>query len=59
VEEKKSTMTAHNDDTESALEAFLSGPSLDPESINDPPPLKDGDEDSLLTRERVSFDVDE
>jgi hypothetical protein len=51
-------MAAHSDDDKSALEMFLSGPSWDPEDFNYPPPLKDG-EDPLLTRERVSFDVDD
>lgn len=51
-------MALHNDDGKSPLEIFLSGPSWDPEALNYPPPLKDGN-DPLLTRERVSFDIDD
>jgi hypothetical protein len=51
-------MRVHNDDNKSALEAFLSGPSLDPEEFKYPPPLKDG-EDPLITRERVNVDVND
>jgi hypothetical protein len=47
-------MATHDDDNSSALEDFLSGPSLEPESLGEPP-LKD-DEDPLLTRERVTLD---
>ncbi|HET7325065.1 MAG TPA: hypothetical protein VFJ06_12105 [Halococcus sp.] len=48
-------MAAHNDDSSSALEDFLSGPSLEPDSLGEPP-LKDG-EDPLLTRDRVTLDA--
>lgn len=51
------TMAAHNDDSSSALENFLSGPSLEPDSLGEPP-LKDG-KDPLLTRERVMLDGDD
>ncbi len=50
-------MTADNEDGTSALEEFLSAPSLDPEALGEPP-LRDG-EDPLLTRERVDFSPDE
>lgn len=50
-------MAADNDDGTDPLEAFLSGPALDPEELGEPP-LRDG-EDPLLTRERVTLDGDE
>ncbi|WP_177227421.1 hypothetical protein [Halomicrobium zhouii] len=50
-------MAADNEDGESPLEAFLSGPALDFESLGEPP-LHDGD-DPLLTRDRVELESSE
>jgi hypothetical protein len=50
-------MAADEEDRASPLESFLSGPTLDPENLGDPP-LQDG-EDPLLTRDRVELESDE
>jgi hypothetical protein len=50
-------MAADKEDRASPLEKFLSGPSLDPESLGEHP-LQDG-EDPLLTRDRVVLEFDE
>jgi hypothetical protein len=49
------TSMATDDEQTDALAVFLSGPSLDPEQLGDPP-LRDG-EDPLLTRERITLDA--
>lgn len=57
IREKRATMSDNTEEETDALEEFLSGRSLDPERLGDPP-LADG-EDALLTRERVSFNTDD
>lgn len=50
-------MAADNEEGGSPLEEFLSGQSLDPDTLGEPP-LRDG-EDPLLTRDRVELEPDE
>jgi hypothetical protein len=50
-------MAVDDEDGSSALEEFLNGPSIDPESLGEPP-LKDG-KDPLLTRDRINLDADD
>lgn len=45
------------DDDGGSLERLLGRPGLDPETLGEPP-LRDG-EDPLLTRSRVTLEVDE
>lgn len=45
------------DDDTTPLEAFLSGSTLDLDTLGEPP-LRDG-EDPLLTRDRVELETDE
>lgn len=48
---------ATDDDDGGPLDRLLGGPGLDPERLGKPP-LRDG-EDPLLTRSRVTLEVDE